>query len=143
MIELAQLATAHVPCNGCYECCRNQIVAACEHFGDDVSILKDHADRVQEGGLTVYRLHKKPNGDCVFLDRASGCTIYDQRPTLCRAYDCVAQLQAMKKTGCDAKTLPGPIRKAARRLMTAGYKPGKIGADLGMLAGVSHLRIDP
>src|SRR5262245_45312320 len=29
-------------------------------------------------------LREKPNGDCVFYDRAKGCTIYPVRPRQCR-----------------------------------------------------------
>jgi Fe-S-cluster containining protein len=31
-------------------------------------------------------LREKPNGDCVFFDRAAGCTIYEVRPRQCRTW---------------------------------------------------------
>jgi hypothetical protein len=33
-----------------------------------------------------YSLTEKPNGDCVFWDRAAGCTVYRARPAQCRTY---------------------------------------------------------
>jgi uncharacterized protein len=31
-------------------------------------------------------LREKPNGDCVFYDKAVGCTIYEVRPAQCRTW---------------------------------------------------------
>ena len=31
-------------------------------------------------------LRERPNGDCVFWDRAAGCTIYPVRPPQCRTW---------------------------------------------------------
>jgi hypothetical protein len=38
-------------------------------------------------GKPVFPLATEANGQCVYLD-ASGCTIYDRRPVLCRSFDC-------------------------------------------------------
>ena len=35
----------------------------------------------------VFVLATEANGQCVYLG-ASGCTIYDRRPLLCRSFDC-------------------------------------------------------
>ena len=129
---LTQLPAAHVPCNGCYECCRNQVVTVSEAFGDDVDALRAHTDLICRGNVVAYQLHQKPNGDCVFLDRKTGCTIYDHRPAVCRSYDCVGQLLGTR----NAKTgtiLPGPVQKAARRLLAAGHRPTGNSARLAML----------
>ena len=33
-----------------------------------------------------HSLIERPNGDCVFWDRASGCTVYQARPVQCRTW---------------------------------------------------------
>jgi hypothetical protein len=41
----------------------------------------------QATGKPVFLLATEANGQCVYLG-ASGCTIYDRRPLLCRSFDC-------------------------------------------------------
>jgi hypothetical protein len=41
----------------------------------------------QPTGKRVFLLATRSNGQCVYLG-ASGCTIYDRRPLLCRSFDC-------------------------------------------------------
>ncbi len=43
--------------------------------------------RHQSTGNPVFLLATDANGQCVYLG-ASGCTIYDRRPLLCRSFDC-------------------------------------------------------
>ena len=38
-------------------------------------------------GDPVFALATDPSGQCVYLGE-NGCTIYDQRPVLCRSFDC-------------------------------------------------------
>lgn len=70
-----------VPCNGCTLCCQGEVIE-----------LVRGVDRVND--YQVKRFHgawvldHKPNGDCVYLDRATGCTIWQRRPALCRDFDC-------------------------------------------------------
>lgn len=33
-----------------------------------------------------YSLVERPNGECVFWDKAVGCTVYEARPTQCRTW---------------------------------------------------------
>lgn len=33
-----------------------------------------------------FSLIERPNGDCIFWDRRSGCTVYEARPTQCRTW---------------------------------------------------------
>jgi Fe-S-cluster containining protein len=33
-----------------------------------------------------YSLIEKPGGDCIFWDKAAGCTVYPARPAQCRAW---------------------------------------------------------
>lgn len=74
--------SADVPCGSCNLCCR----------GDSIRLLpEDNPDLYQtvkhepSGGLM---LDHKENGDCIYLDRKTGCTIHDHSPTLCRIFDC-------------------------------------------------------
>ena len=41
----------------------------------------------QATGNVVFLLATEANGQCVYLG-ASGCTIYNRRPLLCRSFDC-------------------------------------------------------
>ena len=41
----------------------------------------------QATGNRLYLLATEANGQCVYLG-ASGCTIYERRPLLCRSFDC-------------------------------------------------------
>jgi Fe-S-cluster containining protein len=33
-----------------------------------------------------YSLTERPGGDCIFWDRAQGCTVYEARPVQCRTW---------------------------------------------------------
>ncbi len=47
-----------------------------------VQVLTD-----RETGKQVFALARDSEGACVYLG-ASGCTIYERRPLLCRSFDC-------------------------------------------------------
>jgi Fe-S-cluster containining protein len=38
-------------------------------------------------GVPMVALAVRENRDCIYLEEA-GCTIYERRPAICRAYDC-------------------------------------------------------
>lgn len=71
-----------VPCDGCYVCCQNDLVLIHPELGDKAS----HYETEVEAGH--YVLAHQDNGDCVYLDRATGCTIHERRPATCRELDC-------------------------------------------------------
>ena len=57
--------------------------------------LAKHLDMTEEAFRATYTrelgpgeisLREKSNLDCVFYDRAQGCTVYAHRPTQCRAW---------------------------------------------------------
>jgi Fe-S-cluster containining protein len=77
-----------VPCNGCTACCRQQIVRL---TGGDMQNMAIY-DWRQIGEFRV--LNNKPNGECVHLG-PGGCTIYEQRPLVCRTYDCRKQFKIL------------------------------------------------
>ncbi len=77
-----------VPCNGCTECCRSgQGLFLHPELGDDVAVLPDERALSDAAGNKVFVLSTTPAGACVYLG-ASGCTIYERRPVLCRTFDC-------------------------------------------------------
>jgi len=77
-----------VPCNACTECCRsNQGLFLHPGRGDDVESYRHRVLTEQATGNPVFLLATEANGQCVYLG-ASGCTIYERRPLLCRSFDC-------------------------------------------------------
>jgi hypothetical protein len=79
--------TTEVPCGGCTACCRsNQGLFLHPEQGDDVHSYQVQVRADPVSGNPVYLLDTK-DGACVYLG-ASGCTIYDRRPLLCRTFDC-------------------------------------------------------
>lgn len=78
-------ATANVPCAGCTACCKNELVFLMpnENPADYESVAVVNPLNGQPG----FALAHKPNKECVYLD-ASGCTIHERRPVICRVFDC-------------------------------------------------------
>jgi hypothetical protein len=77
-----------VPCAACTECCRsNQGLFLHPEHGDEVDSYRHKVMPDPVTGSPVYLLATEANGQCVYLG-ASGCTIYDRRPLLCRSFDC-------------------------------------------------------
>ena len=72
----------NVPCASCTTCCQNDATFLHPELGDDTGIYQ-----TEQHGQRLMLAHKK-NGDCLYLDRATGCTIYAHRPAICRKLDC-------------------------------------------------------
>ncbi len=70
-------ATLH--CDGCTACCRGGRVTLHQSLGDDVTLYE-----VDTSGDVLKR---KADGSCHYLGE-QGCTIYERRPVVCRAFDC-------------------------------------------------------
>lgn len=83
--SVAALPSATVPCAGCTACCKNELVFLMPNENpadyDAVPVVNPIS------GQPGFALAHKPNKECVYLD-ASGCTIHDRRPQICRAFDC-------------------------------------------------------
>lgn len=77
----AKAGTAHVPCNGCTQCCRSPNIYI-ELTLEEAGRLQSHVDE-KYGPI----LARKPDGSCVYLTDA-GCSIHTSRPVVCRKYDC-------------------------------------------------------
>lgn len=79
---MREIKTAKVPCGDCNVCCRGDALFLHPELGD----VLERYDTDTYQGRTI--LAHKENGDCIYLDRASGCTIYEDRPATCRELDC-------------------------------------------------------
>jgi Fe-S-cluster containining protein len=88
---------ANVPCNGCTACCRNELIVIVDEDGDpaqwetfelpmpEAAMVAKLGLQVPEGGVRC--LAQKVDRSCIYLG-PQGCTIYDRRPIMCRAFDC-------------------------------------------------------
>ena len=80
-------------CTRCGDCCSGQpgfvwvnddeLAAIAEFRGETVEQVRAVYTRLVERGRT---LREKGNGDCVFFERGTGCTIYSVRPRQCRTW---------------------------------------------------------
>jgi Fe-S-cluster containining protein len=80
-------------CTRCGHCCTGEpgyvwvnaeeLAAIAKHRGESPEEVTDLYCRATPRGRT---LREKANGDCVFYDRDSGCTIYPVRPRQCRTW---------------------------------------------------------
>jgi Fe-S-cluster containining protein len=93
-----------VACGRCVACCHNKAVFLHPESGDN---LADYDTVAAAFGLI---LRTRPNGDCIYLDRRTGCRIYTHRPIECRVFDCADALRC----GID---LDASSRKAAKRII--------------------------
>jgi Fe-S-cluster containining protein len=80
-------------CTMCGNCCTGEpgyvwvneddLAAIADYLGETVEQVEGLYTRKAHRGRT---LREKANGDCVFYDRQSGCTIYPVRPPQCRTW---------------------------------------------------------
>lgn len=80
-------------CTRCGNCCTGQpgcvwvndeeIAAIADHRGESLPVTMGLYTRPVDGKRS---LREKANGDCIFFDRAEGCTIYQVRPRQCRTW---------------------------------------------------------
>ena len=80
-------------CTRCGNCCTGEPGYVWVNE-DELATLADYLEQpVQEVTARYVRsvrgqlsLRERPNGECVFWDRAAGCTVYSARPTQCRTW---------------------------------------------------------
>jgi len=111
MMREPESMTDTVPCNTCNACCRfdgsmvkRPILLAREVYK---STRDAHDQR---------RIACKDNGDCVYLDRTTGCTIHAIRPQACRTWDCRNDAQKAKTDKILAEYLGPGVLKGAQQL---------------------------
>lgn len=66
-----------VNCGSCQACCHNEVVLVDEEPADYEVDLRDG----------IWFLKHRPDGGCIYLGE-TGCTIYERRPAICKAFDC-------------------------------------------------------
>lgn len=85
-----------VPCGSCRACCQHEYVMLFPELGDAVENYEHNVVQFENGdALRVLRQHE--NGDCVYLDNKTGCTIHDRAPAVCKAFDCRAYFLSMTR----------------------------------------------
>jgi uncharacterized protein len=80
-------------CTRCGNCCTgppgvvwvddDELAAIAEHRGENIGDVEIQYTRMVGKRRS---LRERPNGDCVFLDKTAGCTIYPVRPRQCRTW---------------------------------------------------------
>ena len=99
---------------------------------EELHALAEHLQMPLEEVISLYTretqrgrsLREKANGDCVFYDKALGCTIYEVRPAQCRTWPFwESNLETPKDWQRTCKVCPGsgqgeliPAEEITRRL---------------------------
>jgi Fe-S-cluster containining protein len=76
-----------VPCNGCTACCRHALIVLIPEEGDLAAIYETQDVLSPLTGHPAKALLQTREGACIYLGDG-GCTIYDHRPVICKAFDC-------------------------------------------------------
>ncbi len=71
-----------IPCDRCTFCCQGDAIYLHPEWGGNSSDF----DTVEYRGRVI--LKHKENGDCIYLDRNIGCTIWGKHPKICQGLDC-------------------------------------------------------
>jgi uncharacterized protein len=118
-------------CTRCGNCCTGApgfVWVSAKELTELARLLKEPVEEVR----AVYTrpasrgptLREKANGDCIFFDRAKGCTVYSARPRQCRTWpfweSTVRDPEAWEQT---RKSCPGagsgqliPVEEITRRV---------------------------
>ena len=86
MNQLETLISSNpIECGACQKCCQNNPgIQILPEFGDDPALYTGNTEEI-DGHLVLKR---QSNGDCVYLDSVTGCSNYENRPSICRSFDC-------------------------------------------------------
>lgn len=112
-------------CKGCAACCFRLLVTLDE--GDKVP---EHL--IEKGESGGWEMKQREDGSCIALDRRTLlCTVYDQRPTACRAFGpedndlCLDRVYARQQIVMDdsAEGVEALMKAAADFAMSRGYVP--------------------
>jgi Fe-S-cluster containining protein len=90
-----------VPCSGCTACCHYPAIVIDEKL-DARRLAHLRTERSPDGELVLQR---GSDGACIHLG-VQGCTVYEQRPAVCRTFDCriFAAMGLVEHCGPNHKT---------------------------------------
>jgi hypothetical protein len=122
IVEIPPGFESKTPCHHCNHCCRSGGGEVYLQDVDDASIYQ-----VVEDENGDKRLARAANGDCIYLDRKTGCSIHGARPRTCRTFDCAALVRRNDRKTLE-KVVEMGITSAAivergRQLLKQGYRP--------------------
>jgi Fe-S-cluster containining protein len=111
---------SHTPCADCTLCCQGDAIILQPE--DDIGsyITSREIVALPSGEQVKTVLLHKDNGDCIYLDRKTGCTIHHRKPLRCQQFDCKHLLKYSKskrKQMIRAGNLKAEILQAARERM--------------------------
>lgn len=92
------IADAKVDCRGCTACCESGAAIFLTEHDDPTR----YEVRMQHAAPIIAQ---RPNGDCWYLQRGKGCTIWEDRPLICRAFSCVDHYRALQARGMSDKRM--------------------------------------
>lgn len=111
--------TRDVDCGKCVACCQAERIILRPWLGDDPADYILEPEPVLIEGMFLPTIAHTQDGDCVYLDRASGCTIHDRRPLVCGEFDCGEIIRQLRRRGINPKS-----RVRDGTLSKAVYKAG-------------------
>jgi Putative zinc- or iron-chelating domain len=97
-----------VPCGACTACCHYPAVVVDEKR-DRKRLARLLTERSPDGELVLQR---RSDGACVHLGK-QGCTVYEQRPAVCRTFDCrvFAAMGLVERCGPNYRTPQLGVRR--------------------------------
>jgi Fe-S-cluster containining protein len=110
-----------VACGACRACCRGDAIVLHPEHGDDPTqyetVPMPEADQKSlDRNLGIRRnrvlmLKHGADGNCIYLDEKTGCTIYDRRPLICRQFNCAKMVEALGLDGLRNAMAKGLLSK--------------------------------
>lgn len=94
-------------CVGCTTCCQWG-----GKIANHIIVLGQEDQNYEMSVIQPSKLASQPNGDCIYLNRETGCTIHDRRPIECQTFDCRKLL--VELTRDPGNTFSRVIVEAAR-----------------------------
>lgn len=106
---ILDINSSTLKCNQCVACCQSETMVA-------LTPEEIHSGKYQKVMFgDVAHLPHKDNGDCVYLDNGK-CSIYQDRPAVCREYDCRKSLLLLEGIGLKVNYDDATMRAAQSRL---------------------------
>lgn len=103
----APAPASKVDCDGCTICCRKELVLLTAN--DDPMAFTTVEVINPLNGQTAHAIPLKADGACHYLGD-QGCTIYERRPEICRAFSCVGWVLSI-----EARTTRAERRRDLKR----------------------------